>query len=123
MRQDFFLANFASYSPAVDYYDNISLIFTGFLFAFLWFEIFKIYQENSQNEIVLEYKYKEIQQKNNLQDFMGDDKNIEGNDNKKEKTYYWIWKTKICGKICYIAIVFPTIFWFTSKKNLNVNFI
>jgi hypothetical protein len=119
MNQQFYLANFDIYSDRIDSYDEISLIFTILLFVFLWFEVFKIYNENSQNEIVLEYKFAQLKEKKNLPNLMGEENKDDILKEKMEKKYYWIRKIKIWNKFYYFIIVLPSLFWFTSKRLIH----
>ena len=74
----------------------------------MWFEVFMILTENSQNDYILRYKYEK-------------EKTLVEPENKEEEinntTYHWIYETKIRQKPIYFVFIFPGFFWFTSKKS------
>ena len=114
MESDFFLAHFTKYSNNIEYSNKISLVFSILLFVFLCFETFKFFSDNSKDQRVLQCKFDKINEKaqNSLQTIL----NEENKPEKKEKRNYFIRQVKICNKIVFFVIVYPSFFWCTSKK-------
>ena len=106
------MANITPYSDSTIILNDVSLILTAMLFVFLSFEVFKIYPEKSQSTIILEYKFEKMKEK-------GFEENIEEEEEKKEKKEdkqrFWVWPIKVCQKIYFFVIIFPSIPWFASK--------